>query len=106
LRTFEGHTEGVNDVSWSSDGDFLASASDDKSIILWSLETVELLLHLYYSFSNHSTKNSPVKTLLGHTNFVFCVNFNPRSNLLVTGGYDETVRVWDVARGLSDLIHA
>jgi COMPASS component SWD3 len=40
LRTFEGHTEGVNDVAWSNDGEFLASASDDKSIILWSLETV------------------------------------------------------------------
>lgn len=40
LRTFEGHNEGVNDISWSSDGEFLASASDDKSVILWSLETV------------------------------------------------------------------
>lgn len=41
------------------------------------------------------------KTLRGHTNFVFCVNFNPDTNLLVSGGYDETIRVWDVARGAS-----
>ncbi|KAF9240948.1 WD40 repeat-containing protein [Melanogaster broomeanus] len=77
-------SSGVNDVAWSSDGEFLASASDDKSIILWSMELGNI-----------------ASTLHGHTNFVFCVNFNPRSNLLVSGGYDETVRVWDVARGRS-----
>ena len=47
-----------------------------------------------------------MKTLLGHTNFVFCLNYNPNSNLLASGGFDETVRVWDVARGnvISSLI--
>lgn len=39
------------------------------------------------------------KVLRGHTNFVFCVNFSPQSNLLVSGGFDETVRIWDIARG-------
>lgn len=39
-----------------------------------------------------------MKILRGHTNFVFCVNFNPKCNLLVSGGFDETVRIWDVAR--------
>jgi len=31
---------------------------------------------------------------------VFCVNFNHKSNLLASGGFDETVRIWDVARGV------
>jgi COMPASS component SWD3 len=28
-----------------------------------------------------------------------CVNFNPQSNLIVSGSFDETVRIWDVKTG-------
>jgi len=37
--------------------------------------------------------------LKGHTSFVFCVAFTPQGNLLASGSYDETVRIWDVKRG-------
>jgi hypothetical protein len=40
-----------------------------------------------------------IKTLRGHTNFVFCVNFNPQSTLIVSGSFDETVKLWDVKTG-------
>ncbi|CAN0316032.1 unnamed protein product [Hapterophycus canaliculatus] len=36
----------------------------------------------------------------GHENYVFCVNFNnPQANLLVSGSFDEKVKIWDVATG-------
>lgn len=41
------------------------------------------------------------KILRDHTNYVFCVNWNPQSNLLVSGSFDESIRMWDVARGES-----
>ena len=44
---------------------------------------------------------SEKKVLYGHTNFVFCVNFSPSSSLLASGGFDESVRVWDVSKGVS-----
>jgi WD40 repeat protein len=44
IRTLHGHNEGISDIAWSCDGDYLASASDDKTIILWSLELVSRLL--------------------------------------------------------------
>lgn len=50
--------------------------------------------------SSPSLQFAEMKVLHGHTNFVFCVNFSPSSNLLASGGFDESVRVWDVARGM------
>jgi len=40
-----------------------------------------------------------LKTLKGHSNYVFCCNFNPQSNLIVSGSFDESVRIWDVRTG-------
>jgi COMPASS component SWD3 len=40
-----------------------------------------------------------IKTLDGHTHYVMCVNFNPQSNLIVSGSFDEAVRIWDVKTG-------
>ena len=41
----------------------------------------------------------PQKCYKGHTKYVFCCNFNPAANKLVSGSFDETVRVWEVATG-------
>lgn len=52
LKTLSGHQEGVNDIAWSSDGEFLASASDDKTVILWSVEQVrDLFVHIFSRFN-------------------------------------------------------
>ena len=40
------------------------------------------------------------KILQGHTNYVLCCGFNPQSNLIVSGSFDESVRIWDVKTGV------
>lgn len=39
------------------------------------------------------------KVMRGHTSFVACVAFSPQGNLLASGSYDETIRIWDVKKG-------
>ncbi|XP_073104402.1 COMPASS-like H3K4 histone methylase component WDR5B [Elaeis guineensis] len=40
-----------------------------------------------------------IKVLHGHSFFIFYVNFNPQSNLIVSGSFDETIHLWDVKTG-------
>lgn len=37
----------------------------------------------------------------GHLNYVFCVDFSPRGNILASGSYDESLRLWDIRAGCS-----
>lgn len=45
------------------------------------------------------------KHLKGHTKWVFCLNYNTASNLLVSGGCDGDVRIWNAARGFISILY-
>ena len=80
---------------------YFASASDDRSVIIWSVDNVGL--YIYFSaiqlFIYLFIQGIPLKILNGHTNYIYCVNFNPQSNLIASGSFDETVKIWDVING-------
>lgn len=84
LRTLRSHKAGVNAISWSPVGPpyTLASASDDKSILLWNPLSSDFPI--------------PPSPLTGHSNYVYSLAFSPKGNMLVSGSYDEAVFLWDV----------
>lgn len=55
LRAFKSHSAGINDVAWSPDGKCLASASDDKTVRVWSVEAVCLLHNLLSAVNRRRT---------------------------------------------------
>ena len=79
IRTLNGHTDCVMSVSFSPDGKYICSGSDDKTVRLWNVDT-----------------GKHVRTLNGHTNNVWSVSFSPDGKYICSGSFDKTVRLWNV----------
>ena len=86
-KTIAGHKLGISDIAWSSDSRLLVSASDDKTLKIWECATVWPQNCPFNSCHSLfiSLQGKCLKTLKGHSNYVFCCNFNPQSNLIVSG---------------------
>ncbi len=127
LHTLTGHSgtlSSINALAISPDGYTLASASDDKNIKLWDLNTKKILASL--SGHAHAVKSvtfSPdgkilatasddktiklwqvetleeICTLLGHSHAVKSVAFSPDGQILASGSWDKTIKLWDVNTG-------
>ncbi|TYZ61170.1 hypothetical protein PybrP1_012386 [[Pythium] brassicae (nom. inval.)] len=105
-----GHEEGVNAASWSPDGRYLVSASDDRTARVWDVECGQTLSTLGRARSATSAFNAhgiavdaplPPEGDDGHAGFVFAAQFNPQGSLVATASFDESVRFWDVRTGRS-----
>ncbi len=118
------HSSFVHSVSFSSDGQILASGSKDKTIKLWDVKTGKELRTLSghgdgvssVSFSSDGqilasgSKDKTIKlwdvktgkelrTLKGHSDGVISVSFSPDGHTLASGSKDKTIKLWDVKTG-------
>ncbi|MDE0085217.1 MAG: hypothetical protein OXU23_05860 [Candidatus Poribacteria bacterium] len=82
FNTLIGHTEPINSVVFSPDGEKIASASNDRTIRLWNVNTRE-----------------HIKTLMGHTGWVSSVVFSSDGEKIASGGNDRTIRLWNTNTG-------
>jgi len=80
VRMFTGHTGNITAVDCAPNGKLLATADDQGSIILWDLASGKL-----------------VKRMRGHgKGGIWSLSWSVESTVVVSGGADMTVRVWDV----------
>lgn len=82
VRNFYGHGECVTALAFSPDSKLVASASWDKVVRVWDVNT-----GLEY------------RTLSGHIKGVNCVAFSQDGKLLASGSEDGAVKLWDWQAG-------
>ena len=82
LRTLVGHAGPVTAVGMSADGRRVLSGSQDKTLILWDVES-----------------GTAITTLQGHSEAVTCVGMSADGRRAVSGSYDKTLIVWDLEGG-------
>lgn len=82
----KGHSGGtVTDLQFTSDGKLMASSGIDGTIRLWDVSDRK----------NPSEK----KVLMAHTGLAFGVAISPDDRWLVSAGWDEQVKMWDLKTG-------
>ncbi|MBN3948525.1 MAG: hypothetical protein HWQ38_19530 [Nostoc sp. NMS7] len=84
ITTLTGHRDSVNSISFSLDGEIIASGSTDKTIKLWKKD------------------GTPITTLTGHNDLVTSVSFSPDGKIIASASKDDKVILWSLQ--LNDLL--
>ena len=80
---FTGHSDWVNSVAFSPDGQWVVSDSDDKTIYVWNAITGEVVAGPF----------------TGHIYSVTSVEFSPDGQWIVSGSENKTIYVWSATTG-------
>ncbi len=76
------HSNVVRACALTPDGRFVVSASEDKTLILWNVES-----------------GKEIRSFIGHTNGVSDCAISPDGKFVISASYDRTLKLWDVATG-------
>ncbi|CCJ31306.1 unnamed protein product [Pneumocystis jirovecii] len=77
-KALRGHSHFIQDLAISSDGQYVLSASWDKTLRLWDLST-----------------GMTTKRFVGHTGDVLSVSFSADNRQIVSGSRDKTIKLWN-----------
>ena len=88
------HISTVNICRFSPNGKYLATGSDDNTVIIWAQKTRPATFgstEEKVCWSNH-------KILRGHSGDVYDLSWNPESKYLISGSVDNYCMIWNVEK--------
>ena len=88
LHTCHGHTDWVSSVAWSSNGKYIASGGNDKTVRVWDAAT-----------------GKEISCYDGHSDPVLTVAWSPDSSRIASGSKDKTVQIWKAETGEKLLLY-
>lgn len=123
LRQLEGHTHHVLGVAWKRDGRTLASAGADNIVKIWDFETGDRKKNVtgfdkevtsinFVGYTDQAVTTSgdgkvrlmredgnEVRSYPGMTDFVYSAAATPDGKVVIAGGQDGVLRVWNGTDG-------
>jgi WD40 repeat protein len=93
-RSFVGqHTSRINSIAFHPNSQYIVSGSDDKTIRLWNWEQ-DLVTPPFLGHEGEVTS-----VVFGHNGqyiIVYSIAFSPKGEMIVSGSYDRTIRLWNL----------
>ena len=93
LHTLEDDDNQVYALDYNLEGTQFVTAGKDKAVRVYDEATKSLVTKMSGGLG-YTPKTAP-----GHSNRVFSVKFAPDQNLILSGGWDNTIQIWDIRQG-------
>ena len=88
------HISTVNICRFSPNGKYLATGSDDNTVIIW----VQKSRPTTFGSAEEKVSWSNYKILRGHSGDVYDLSWNPESKYLISGSVDNYCMIWNIEK--------